>query len=273
MFGWVIRGAEEAATTDLATLFEYADNFDDSKFVGAILHVSRCGSTALANAFKAVPMTLVLSEPHLFSRLVRHEEWGGAPVNEDDRKTLVKGFLGAVLKEYPSSNIVVKCTSASTITLEQTLRYMPSVRWCFLSRNPADVIASLEKEPGMWLRTQPIRERILLQIGGASLHTSDAERSRNLYALLLERFLLDAMKYASADTTFLDYADFSLDTVCAIISTFLGRSLDKSAVDAIAASLELYSKAVGPRPFVQESSLPAATDYPSLAVIPLPQFH
>lgn len=264
MFAWAMREAEEAATTDLGTLLEYAENFDEKKFVGAILHVSRCGSTALANAFKAAPHTLVLSEPNVFCALVREREWSGAPVADDQRQTLVKGFLAAVLKEYPSSSIVVKCSSVSTITLDQTLRYMPRVPWCFLSRSPADVIASLERTPGMWLRTQEIRERLLTRIGKRSASVTDEERSRDLYAFLLERFYLAAIEWANDNTLFLDYASFGLDTVCDVVARILKRAVDETTRAAIAISLQFYSKAIFPTPFVAAKQIDTATGYPQL---------
>jgi hypothetical protein len=264
MFGWATRNAEEEVTTDLGMLVEYAENFDESKFAGAILHVSRCGSTALANAFKAVPHTLVLSEPDVFSQLIRETRCGGAAVRNDQRRTLVNGFLAAVLKEHPASSIVVKCSSVSTISLDETLRYMPSVPWCFVSRSPADVIASLERTPGMWLRTQETRERVLRRIGRQSSHTADEDRSRDLYAFLLERFYLSAMAHADENAMFLDYADFSLDSVCSVVEALLKQPIDRDTRDAIAKSLQFYSKAVVPTPFVAAKPQDVATGYPDL---------
>jgi len=267
MMGWATRRAEELVTTDLGVLFDYAENFDDAKFVGAIIHVSRCGSTALANAFKAIPDTLVLSEPDILCHLIRERAWGGADIPDHYRRDLVRGFLGAVVKENPATNVVVKCSSASTITLDQTLRYLPRVPWCFLSRAPADVIASLESTPGMWLRTQAVRERILLSIGRQSAHTSDAERSRDLYAFLLERFYVAAMEAANSDATFIDYSTFGLDTVCAFMGQTLRRAVDDAARGAIATSLQLYSKAVVRRPFVPPESIARRTGYHELDAV------
>jgi hypothetical protein len=264
MFGWATKNAEEEITTDLDVLVEYAESFDESKFSGAILHVSRCGSTALANAFKAIPHTLVLSEPDVFSQLIRETRWGGAAVPDDQRQTLVKGFLAAVLKEHPANSIIVKCSSISTITLEQTLSYMPKVPWCFVSRSPADVMASLERSPGMWLRTQEIRDRLLRRIGRESSHIAEAERSRDLYAFLLERFFLAAMQYADEDAIFIDYAQFGLDAVCDVVMHFLKRQVDGNARKAIAESLRFYSKAVVPTPFVATRPSAAPTGYPNL---------
>ncbi len=267
MMGWATRGSEELVTTDLGVLFEYAETFDDAKFVGAIIHVSRCGSTALANAFKAVPDTLVLSEPDILCQLVRERAWRGADVPDDQRRELVRGFLGAVVKENSATNVVVKCSSMSTITLDQTLRYLPRVPWCFLSRAPADVIASLERIPGMWLKTQAVRDRILLMIGRESTHTSDAERSRDLYAFLLERFYVAAMEHANGDATFIDYSSFGLDTVCEVIGQTLRRSLDDSTREAIATSLQIYSKAVVRKPFVPSESIERRTGYLELDAV------
>lgn len=267
MLGWAIRDSEEVVTTPLDVLFDYAANFDDSKFVAAIIHVSRCGSTALANAFKAIPDILVLSEPSIFCHLIREAGWNGVPVDDDQRSTLVRGFLGAMLKENPASSIVVKCSSVSTITLDQTLRYMPRVPWCFLSRTPADVIASLEASPGMWLRTRAIRERTMRQIGRVSPHVDDAQRSRDLYAFLLEHFYLAAMKHADDYTTFLDYSDFNIDTVCRVIEQSLHRAVVSSMRQAIAASLQVYSKGIRPKPFIPPNAPARPSGYPELDAV------
>jgi hypothetical protein len=267
MLGWAIRDSEEVVTTTLDVLFDYAENFDDSKFVAAIIHVSRCGSTALANAFKAIPDILVLSEPSIFCHLIREAGWSGVPVDDEQRSTLVRGFLGAMLKENPASNIVVKCSSVSTITLDQTLRYMPSVPWCFLSRTPADVIASLQASPGMWLRTPAVREHIMRQIGRDSPHSGHAERSRDLYAYLLEHFYLAVMKHANEYTTFLDYSDFNIDNVCEVVEQTLHRAVDSSMRQAISASLQVYSKGVTRRPFSQPKALARPSGYPELDAV------
>jgi hypothetical protein len=200
---------------------------------------------------KAIPDILVLSEPAIFGRLIREARWSGVPVHDEQRSALVRGFLGAMLKENPASNIVVKCSSVSTITLDQTLRYMPPVPWCFLSRTPADVIASLQASPGMWLRTPAVREHTMRQIGRDSPRSGHAERSRDLYAYLLEHFYLAVMKRANEYATFLDYSDFNIDNVCEVVAQTLHRAVDSSMRQAISASLQVYSKGVTPRPFCQ----------------------
>jgi hypothetical protein len=105
------------------------------------------------------------------------------------------------------------------------------------------------------------------QIGRQSSHTSEADRSRDLYAFLLERFYLAAMKYADDYTTFLDYSEFGIETVSELVGRTLHRTVDTSMRQAISRSLQSYSKAVSHKPFVPKQSTGGSCGYPDLDLI------
>ncbi len=247
MYDWALR-AVDARCTRLDILEEYAQDFDDEKLRAIIFHVARCGSTALANAFRSVGRTLVISESTALSQIVRTDNASLLALSVPQRATLARGFLAAVLKEYPAAFIALKMPSIVSWSVQSALDVLPAAPWCFLSRRPTDVIASLDRN-GSQLLSNPQRARTLLyKLTGIPAARDLAPRL--IVAHLLTRYLQTASSAASDGAIFLDYEHFTVDRVSTIVHSLLGVRPDQATRDAIATSLSVYSKSPVPRLFV-----------------------
>ena len=265
MYDWA-AGGHDVRWTDIDVLVAYGERFDWEKLRGCVFHVSRCGSTAIANAFRAVDQMLVISEARTLTSILLPSRYGGIRASPELKTVLAGGFMAAALKECSATSVVLKFPSFLSVDIARTMALLPPVRWCFSSRSPAEVIRSLERSPGGWLGDAPRRAKARLMLG---LPPSDPEpkleSARNLYAYLLERCFAAALDALDDRTICLDYAEFGAATVEAVVRFVLGRDLDEPTRDQIKHSLGLYSKSLTQRPFVPDQPLgDQPTGFPSL---------
>jgi hypothetical protein len=247
MYDWTIDSTE-FLFTDAAVLEEYADAFDDAKVRGIIFHMSRCGSTAIANAFRETDRTLVLSESAALSRIVRGDEFNPLQLEPSQRITLARGFLAAVLKEFPSNALVIKMPSFASWDVGYVASLFPNAPWLFSSRAPGDVMASLESSPSRWHKTISTNTNMIHTLG----FTPETE-IRIITARILTRFLTSSMSAANARAHFLDYAELTADTVSSLVYTFLNIEPTPERFKRVEQSLTYYSKSLNRRPFEKKN--------------------
>jgi hypothetical protein len=250
MYDWSF-GSSDVEYADLSSLEDYADTFDGDRLKGLIFHVSRCGSTALANAFRPVNRTLVISESGVLTRLVRVDNLNKLVIPSSRRACLARGFLGAVLKEHPGRNIVIKFPSLVSSNIAAVREMFPDIRWCFSSRRPSDIFTSLKRAPSGWLRSL-MSDR--LRSAEAASHRGDHVNIRERCAPLLTTYFRNAIANADKYASFLDYEDFGQQSVSAIVYSFLNLEPDAAYDAAIHNSLASYSKSLEKKPFVPEPS-------------------
>lgn len=124
----------------------------DFRKTGAIFHVSRCGSTLLAQNLKASG-ALVLGEPP-FMRILRD----GIAGSVDRERSLGAVALAvaqwqawAVLQGRP---LIVKFNSQAHRYRESLMHALPNARFLFLHREPLPVLESLSRKPPRHLRAE-----------------------------------------------------------------------------------------------------------------------
>jgi gluconate kinase len=116
------------------------------RIAGFVFHLSRCGSTLVAQAFAALPQVLVLSEPPPFDAIVRaHEQQP-----ELDRATQVawlRAMLDALAQPRAGEQqVVVKLDAWHASHLDLIEAAFPGVPWIFLVREPVDVLVSHRRQ-------------------------------------------------------------------------------------------------------------------------------
>ena len=111
---------------------------------GFIFHMSRCGSTLLAQMLATLPYGNVVSEASLIDALLR------APVPEQQRITWLRGIVMALGRPPRTSGqpYFVKFAGWNTLFLPLIQRAFPTVPWVFLYREPVEVLVSLARNPG-----------------------------------------------------------------------------------------------------------------------------
>jgi hypothetical protein len=114
------------------------------KPAGLVFHMSRCGSTLVAQMLAALPGALSISEsaaidatlqlPYLFA---------GLPAQE--HAAILSAMLGAFSRRGHS---FIKLDAWHALALPQFRRAVPDVPWAFLYRDPVEVLVSQQRRPG-----------------------------------------------------------------------------------------------------------------------------
>jgi hypothetical protein len=129
---------------DLATALAHAPSI---RVAGLVMHISRCGSTLVAQAMAERPETVVLSEPSTLDIALT----GHAPgVSLEQRAACVRALVLAQAAPFlPSGGDVVLKPEATHIAHLPLLRAaFPEARWVFLHRRLDDVFAANVRLPG-----------------------------------------------------------------------------------------------------------------------------
>ena len=151
-------------TTDLDTVLRTAAASAPVRPSGLIFHVSRCGSTLLANALRTAEGVSVVSEPlaanHLFypshgeTSAYLKARWDGRR-----RQALEAMFsLFARYKTGEPEKLLVKLPSICTLGIEAARKWWPEVPFLMIVRDPVEVIvANLPGGGFMELQKDPPR--------------------------------------------------------------------------------------------------------------------
>ncbi|MEO7323770.1 MAG: hypothetical protein ABIW82_02985 [Dokdonella sp.] len=111
---------------------------------GFILHMSRCGSTLVAQTLKAWPGTRVLSEPGVFDTAFM-----AALAGADPGWLTVRGVLAALRQPAAADrHVVLKLDAWHALALAQLRMLLPGVPWLFAYRDPLEVLVSHARESG-----------------------------------------------------------------------------------------------------------------------------
>lgn len=126
--------------------------------LGAIFHVSRCGSTLLAQNLKATERAVVLSEPP-FLRILRgriHDT-----VTPDQALRAVALALSQWLgwAEAQGKRLIVKFNSQVHVVRAELMNALEGAQFLFLHREPAPVLESIMRGPPPYLERESGRGR------------------------------------------------------------------------------------------------------------------
>ena len=129
--------------TNVEALIACAQELDCLSPSAFIFHMSRCGSTLLAQMFAAVPQNLVISEASPIDRILAAKRFHpelSEPHHIDMLRAMV---LSLGQKRRPELNrFIIKFDSWHTAHLALIQRAFPDVPWVFLYRDPLEVLVS-----------------------------------------------------------------------------------------------------------------------------------
>ncbi|MCW2497672.1 hypothetical protein [Jatrophihabitans sp.] len=111
---------------------------------GIVLHLSRSGSTLVARALAQLPRLRVLNEPQQLDEALTAARRGDDPSLSGVRRALAA--LGA--PDGVHDRYLIKADSWHVLALDTLLRAVPELRWLFVYRDPAEVLASHLAQPG-----------------------------------------------------------------------------------------------------------------------------
>jgi hypothetical protein len=107
---------------------------------GFIFHMSRCGSTLIAQMLARLSHTIVLSEPQPVDALLRLRRRG---VDDDTLIAWLRAMIGALAQpRRGEQRLFVKFHAWHVLELPFIARAFPSVPWVFVFREPRAVLRS-----------------------------------------------------------------------------------------------------------------------------------
>ncbi len=133
--------------TSLAALVAGADTAFAP--AGFIHHMSRCGSTLIAQMLAADRRHVVLSEPEPLDAVVRWAMTSGAPLG--DRIAALRAIVAALGcdRSGRTERVFVKLDSWHVLALPLFRAAFPKTPWVFAYRNPVEVLVSQRRERGI----------------------------------------------------------------------------------------------------------------------------
>jgi hypothetical protein len=222
---------------------------------GFIFHSSRCGSTLVANACRAVSNSIVLSEANPIDKLIARFITDAA--NDDVKESLYSVFLRGVVhalgqrRTGDEQYLFIKFACCSVSQLERIRRIWPNVPWLFLYRDPVETMVSNLNEVPPWLVDKD--RRVLAAITGVSATAAGEMSLEELCARTIGSFYSTAHRLANANALLLNYTQLCVSEIGGVLE-FFNVHPSIAEMDEIAQRSGFYSKEVsGTREFVADA--------------------
>jgi len=183
---------------------------------GFVFHISRCGSTLLANMLGTLSRTLAVSEPEFVTSTLS----GGS---SGEIRARIKGGIAALGRSYTGSekHFFIKFASSHTGKLPLFQECFPNVPMLFLYRDPFEVFRKVVYEGGSrWLlmRSNPRRYAQFIGLDPTLIH----EISLDEYvARVIGKFFETATENSRAGLALLNYRNLtSPDCISGLLEYF-----------------------------------------------------
>jgi hypothetical protein len=252
----------EELFTEFDRLIQVEQSFDSIAPTGFIFHSSRCGSTLLANACRAISGAIVLSEPPAVDKLI-------ARFTTDVEEHAVKEMLYSIClrgvvralgqrRSGQERHLFIKFACCSVSQIERIQRIWPNVPWVFLYRDPVETVVSNMQNRPAWLEDQD--HRVLASLIGVASEAIADMSAEELCARSIGSFYSIAHRVANDRALLLNYNQLSL---AEIVLNFFGVRPAAAEMETIAKQSQTYSKAAsGERVFIADAvaKQQAATD-------------
>jgi hypothetical protein len=246
--------AREERFTEFATLVPLEKDFDSVPPTGFIFHSSRCGSTLLANACRAIAGSIVLSEPPAVDKLIARFS---TDVDEQRTKELLYSiFLRATIaalgqrRTGQERHLFVKFACCSVSQIERIRRIWPNVPWVFLYRDPIETLVSNLQNLPAWLQDED--HRVLAAIIETTPAEVAAMTKEELCARSIAAFYATAHRVANDRALLLNYKQLSTAEISNVLK-FFGVQPANTEMETIARQSQNYSKATATRAFVADA--------------------
>jgi len=235
--------------TGFDVLLQLEKQLESVQPTGFIFHSSRCGSTLVANACRAVSHSIVLSEANAIDKLIaRFITDVDNPVKESLYSVFLRGVVHALAQRRSAEarHLFIKFACCSFAQLERIKRIWPNVPWLFLYRDPVETIVSNMKDVPPWLIDND--RRVLSSIIGNTAEMGLEE----LCARTIGSLYSTAYQLANGNSMLLNYKQLSVPVIARVLN-FFKVSLSSEELERIARTSEVYSKEVsGTRAFVPD---------------------
>jgi hypothetical protein len=219
-----------------------------------LFHISRCGSTLLANAFRSAASVAVVSEAQPITAVFAPYDCGRWPYARDSCAQHRDLLLRSMIKVFgqrrtgKEEQLVVKFTSWNILFLSLVRALWPTVPCFVLVRDPLEVMLSNLSRPGGWMTRKSVPSFCRDLFGWAGPEVESMTREE-YGARVIGEFCRAATMALDSRCTVVDYKNIDASNLCGLVSQS-GIPLTSFERDAIVSSAGAYSKDVVPsRPF------------------------
>jgi hypothetical protein len=237
------EGTSQQLLTEFDLLLRAEKVFDSVEPSGFIFHSSRCGSTLLSNACRALQGSIVISEAPVLDKIVSRFF---TDAETETKLLLYKLFLkGAVraLGQRRFGNerrLFIKFACTSTLHMKHIRSIWPKVPFVFLYRDPVEIIVSNLKTIPEWMvfESNPATAAAIAGVETLQLSKMSAEE---FCARSLGRYFEEVAKNGDASTMSINYSQLNFNSLVSALR-FFGVEPSADEVDAIRTISGLYSK-------------------------------
>lgn len=228
--------------TEFDAVIQLEKTLDAVPPTGFIFHASRCGSTLVANACRALDHSIVVSEPAAVDKLVaRFSTDADNPAKEALYSVILRGVVTALSqkKQEDDSRLFLKFSCCSVAQVRRIRRIWPKVPFLFIYRDPAEIIVSNLNNVPAWLEDND--SRVLADVIDVSPAEIDGMSREELCARAIGAFFGYASSLANENGMLLNYSEISISTIQRVIE-FFGIAPTEAEIGQIDEVTKVYSK-------------------------------
>lgn len=231
--------------TDLDVMLQLQQTTSSRQPTGLIFHTSRCGSTMVANACRALNRSRVIAEPKVVDKLISRL-FTDAPSGSSKELFYLTLIRAAIALLGPNetetqSTYVVKFACPSLLQIKLLRRIWPNVPFLILYRDPLEVAVSNLRNLPEWMNVHSNPDAAAA-IAGVASEDLEGLSSEEFCARALGRYYLAAARAAEETPTMLvQYQQLSFETVHRILE-FFGVRPTQTELVTIENSMRSYSK-------------------------------
>ena len=229
------------AVSTLEGIIDFSKNMPSLAPTAFIFHVSRCGSTLLAQLLSLDEQNIVLAEPPIFDEVLREIAFQKPEISEqkinESLQAVVK-FLGQK-RRGEEQNFFIKLDSWHIFYYEKLRKLYPETPFIFSFRRPDEVIRSQVKESGMHAAPGVIQPALF----GFTLEEILKVERPVYVAKVLEKYFEKYIEIVEKDknTLFINYAEGIL-TSLEKIEDFLKLKIEPSVKRKMVERTQFHSK-------------------------------
>jgi hypothetical protein len=236
-------GTRQRYLTDFDLLLRTEKLFDSVEPSGFIFHSSRCGSTLLSNACRALQNSIVISEAPVLDKIISRFF---TDADTESKLLLYKLFLKGAVRALgqrrfgDERHLFVKFASTSTLHMRHIRSIWPNKPFVFLYRDPVEIIVSNLKTTPEWMCFESNPATAAAVAGVETFQLSEMS-PEEFCARSLGRYFEEVAKNGDPSTLSLNYSQLNFDSLVSAVR-FFGVEPSVDEVDAIRRISGLYSK-------------------------------
>ncbi len=229
------------AVSTLDGIIDFAENIPSVAPTAFIFHISRCGSTLLAQLLSLDEQNIVLAEPPIFDEVLREIRFKNPDILEEkigeSLKAVVK-FLGQK-RTGDEQNFFIKLDSWHIFYYEKLRKLYPETPFIFSFRRPDEVIRSQVHQSGMHASPGVIQPEVF---GFTLEEVLQVERPVYI-AKVLEKYFERYLEITEKDINalFVNYAEGILTSLDKI-EKFLNLKIEPSIKQKMIERTQFHSK-------------------------------